>query len=49
MSTLWIVFIVLAIVSVLVFLYAFRTLGSAGEAEREILERQHRDEENTPL
>ena len=48
MSTLWIMFIVLAIVSVLVFLYAFRALGSAGAVEREILERQHGSEEDPP-
>ncbi len=48
MSTLWIMFIVLAVVSVLVFLYAFRALGSAGEVERELLQRQHSDEEDTP-
>jgi len=47
-SILWIMFVVLAVVSVLVFLYAFRALGSAGEVEREILQRQHSDEEDTP-
>lgn len=44
MSTLEIFFIILAVVSISVFLYAFRALGSAGPAEREILKRQRRKE-----
>jgi len=43
-STLEIFFVVLALVSIAVFLYAFRAIGSAGAAEREILERQRREE-----
>lgn len=45
MSTLEIFFIVLALMSIAVFLYAFRALGSTAAAEREILKRQRYEEE----
>jgi cbb3-type cytochrome oxidase subunit 3 len=43
-STLELFFIILALVSIAVFLYAFRALGSTEAAEREILERQRHEE-----
>ena len=44
MSVLEIFFIILALMSIVVFLYAFRALGSITVAEREILERQRYEE-----
>lgn len=46
MSTLWIYFIVFAVVGAVTFLYAFRSLGPAEDAEKRVLELQdHADSE----
>lgn len=45
MSTLWIYFIVFAVLGVATFLYAFRALGSSEEAEKRVMELQHTIEE----
>lgn len=42
MSTLWIYFIVFAVVGAVTFLYAFRSLGPAEDAEKQVMELQDR-------
>lgn len=44
MSILWIFFIIFAIVGTATFLYAFRALGPAQEAEKQVMELQERIE-----
>ncbi|MFQ5856823.1 MAG: hypothetical protein ACE5LU_14515 [Anaerolineae bacterium] len=45
MSTLWILFIIFAILGVATFLYAFRSLGPTQDVERRMIEMQDRAEE----
>ncbi len=45
MPTLWIYFIVFAVVGVLIFLYAFRSLGPTQDVEKRVMELQDRIEE----
>ena len=44
-STLWILFIVFAVLATAVFLYAFRSLGPTQDAERKVMELQELMEE----
>jgi hypothetical protein len=45
-STLWIYFIVFAVLGAGIFLYAFRSLGPAQNAEKRVLELRDRAEED---
>lgn len=45
MSTLWIYFILFAVLGTAIFLYAFRSLGPVQDAEKRVMELQDRTEE----